>query len=60
MEATKIMQIKLGMNEVKNNFKGKYKEDVKCPLCEREEDDNEHMMQRSLKKQSEQLIKLKK
>ena len=44
MEATKIMQLKLGMNEVKKNYKGKYKEDAKRPLCDREEDDNEHMM----------------
>ena len=32
------------MLEVKNNFKSKYGENLKCPLCENHQEDQEHLL----------------
>ena len=44
-DALKMLELRLQMNEVKINFKGKYYEqDMKCPLCMKYEDTNNHQI----------------
>jgi hypothetical protein len=38
-----ILKMKMNMIEVKTNYKGKYGKEVKCPICEEEEDTTEHL-----------------
>ena len=40
-----IMKIRLNMIDVKNIYKGKYKNDLICPICKRENDTTEHLFQ---------------
>ena len=39
------MKIRLNMIDVKNNYKGKYKNDRICPICKRENDTIKHLFQ---------------
>ena len=40
-----ILKIRLNMIEVKHNYKGKYKEELKCPICRTNGDKTEHIIE---------------
>jgi hypothetical protein len=42
---TNIMKIRLNMIEVKCNYKGKYKNDITCPICKSKNDTTEHLFE---------------
>ena len=45
-DALKMMELRLQMNDIKTNYKGKHsKNNMKCPLCMISEDTNEHQIQ---------------
>ena len=44
-DAIKMLELRLQMNDVKTNFKGRYnQDDMKCPLCLLDDDTNEHQI----------------
>ena len=43
-DAIKMMEVKLNMNNIKSNFKNQQRNELNCPLCEGEEDTNEHLV----------------
>ena len=40
-----IMKLRLNMIDVKCNYKGKYKNDLICPVCKIENDTTEHLFE---------------